>query len=551
MARLVKFESILLISFVALLIFPLLYLCRSLDNNTLTSWQWVFIGAKLNTIFLLLILAVVVSFFLSSSVAIEKHPYFFLLFLTCLAVVPLWQEPELLLDSGRYFLQAKHLSQYGLISFWNEWGKSITAWTDLPLVPLLYGFIFKFFGESRVAIQLFNTLIFALTILLTYLTGKILFNKESGFYAALLLLGIPYLLIQVPLMLVDLHAMFFMVLAFYTFLRAIEAERGWIFLSAVTIALAMLVKFSTWPMLILLPLIAAGERKNKPDNFLRRIVIIFFVASLLTGLFIFSKYNLFLNQMNLLFHFQRPLMTAWHEHPASRFLFQTHPFVTILACLALFKSLQNWNHRILIIGAFLLFFFIQVGRIRYLIPLMPFFTLVAAYGLSTFRYKEVRRFTGIVVVISSLIITQLVYLPFLNRTSMSNIKNAAAYIETLPIDGLEVNFLAQEKSGGNTASVIPLLDLYSSKSILTKQRWSSAEKVRLHGKTPLLFTWFQKKPLYYQLPSAETIPLVIISGSPIDDALYAEIRGSQPATAKHFSSRTNVFRFKTFVSVYH
>jgi hypothetical protein len=550
-AGLSKIESILLISFLSLLIFPLLYLCRSLDNNTLASWQWVFIGAKLNTIILLLILAVVVSFFLSCKITIEKRPLFSLLFLTCLAVVPLWQEPELLLDSGRYFLQAKHLSQYGFISFWNEWGKSITAWTDLPLVPLLYGFVFKLFGESRVAIQLFNTLIFALTILLTYLTGKILLNKESGFYAALLLLGLPYLLSQVPLMLVDTHAMFFMILALYTFLKAIEEEKGWLLLSSITIALAMLVKFSTWPMLILLPLMAAAQPKNRPENFLRRIVIIFLVTSLLIGLFIFSKYKLFLDQMDLLLHFQRPLMTAWQEHPASRFLFQTHPFVTILACWALFKSSQKGNHRILIMGVFLLVFFIQVGRIRYLIPLMPFFTLVAAYGLSSFRYKEVRRFVGITIVISSLVITQVVYLPFLNKTSMSNINNAATYIETLPHDALEVHFLTQEKSGGNTASAIPLLDLYISRKIVAKQRWSSAETARQHGKTPLLFTWFQKKPLYYQPPSAETMPLVIISGSPIDDALYAKIRGSQPASVKHFNSRTNVFRFKTFVSVYY
>jgi len=116
---------------------------------------------------------------------------------------------------------------------------------------------------------------------------------------------------------------------------------------------------------------------------------------------------------------------------------------------------------------------------------------MAAYGLSTFRHREVRRFIGIIIILSSLIITQMVYLPFFNKTSMSNMKQAASYLETLPNDAVEIHFLDQPKSSGNTALAIPLLDLYVNKTIVAKQRWSSAALARQHGQTPLLFTWFQ------------------------------------------------------------
>ena len=183
MDKLNKHESILLLSFFILSCFPILYTCRFLDNNTLSSWRWVFARVSVPWAMALLLGVLVLAYFFSLKVHLEKYPRLALFVFSVLAVVPLWSEPELLVDSGRYFLQAKYLAQYGFPRFVREWGGEIGAWTDLPLVPALYGLLFKVFGESRVVVQAFNTLLFALTALLISGVGRLLWNRQTGFYA--------------------------------------------------------------------------------------------------------------------------------------------------------------------------------------------------------------------------------------------------------------------------------------------------------------------------------------------------------------------------------
>ena len=95
--------------------------------------------------------------------------------------MPFWKVPEVIVDASRYFTQAKHLDVYGIGYFLREWGRDINIWTDMPLIPFLYGLIFKLFGESRIYIQAFTTLLFSLTVVLTYNIGKTLWDETVGF----------------------------------------------------------------------------------------------------------------------------------------------------------------------------------------------------------------------------------------------------------------------------------------------------------------------------------------------------------------------------------
>jgi 4-amino-4-deoxy-L-arabinose transferase-like glycosyltransferase len=131
-------------------------------------------------------------------------------------------------DTSRYFTQAKHLEMYGIKYFMHEWGKGISAWTDLPLISFFYGLIFKFFGESRIYIQIFTTFLFSMTCVITFFIGKTLWDEETGFLAGLLLLGTPYLFSQIPLMLIDVPTMLFLTLSVFTYIRAIEKGGIWI-----------------------------------------------------------------------------------------------------------------------------------------------------------------------------------------------------------------------------------------------------------------------------------------------------------------------------------
>ena len=123
-----------------------------MDMSTLTSWRWVFAERGFLGSYLLLITGVILALPLSGLKVPERHAAAFLFILAIVSCLPFWDSPEYLLDTSRYFLQAKYLKVYGIAAFFREWGKEITPWTDLPLVPLIYGLLFKVFGETKAAI---------------------------------------------------------------------------------------------------------------------------------------------------------------------------------------------------------------------------------------------------------------------------------------------------------------------------------------------------------------------------------------------------------------
>ena len=214
--------SFLIIFLLALFTYIGQFIFRSFDDNRLTSWQYAFQNTDAAVIFLILMAGIIPAFFISR-VPFSVRSYQMFLFLTAFITSAFfWTEPEVIVDASRYFTQAKHLELYGVKYFVSEWGRDINAWTDMPLVPFLYGLVFRIFGETRIYIQILTTTLFSLTAVLTFELGKTLWDEETGFFAGVFLLGMPYLLTQVPLMLVDVPTMFFLMLAVVTFIRAIE-----------------------------------------------------------------------------------------------------------------------------------------------------------------------------------------------------------------------------------------------------------------------------------------------------------------------------------------
>jgi hypothetical protein len=144
-----------------------LYLNRHFDDNRLTSWNWVFDEVNLYTFCFLLIMVLGFAWLLSLATFYEKRKGLVLFIASFVMSSAFWSEPEVIVDASRYFTQAKHLQVYGVGYFFEQWGKEIFAWTDLPLVPFLYGMVLKLFGEQRIFIQALNTLFYALTVVLT------------------------------------------------------------------------------------------------------------------------------------------------------------------------------------------------------------------------------------------------------------------------------------------------------------------------------------------------------------------------------------------------
>ncbi len=552
--RLRNTETILLLSFFALLLFPLLYICRFLDDNSLTSWRWVFADVGIMRIFIYLSLAILFSYFFSKKIVIEKHPYLSLLLFPFVVVLPLWSEPEMILDSSRYFLQSKHVAEYGMFYFIREWGNGIGVWTDMPLIPFLYGLLFRLFGETRWIIQLFNTLLFTSTIFLTYLIGRALWNEEVGFYGALLLLGIPYLPTQVPVMLVDIPTMFFLTLSIYTSLKAIK-EGGvfWIMGSALAISMTLFSKYSMWLMISSIPVISIVYLRDAPAAVLRRTVLILCLVAVLSGCLFIAKYDVIRNQVALLRTFQWSGLKLWHESYLSTFLYQVHPFITILALYALYKAVKEKDARLLIAGwGCLLVCLFQIKRIRYILPLFPLFTLISAYGLSAVSDKWIKRFTCSCIVSSSLVILFGAYLPFLKTTSMMNLRHAGNYLNTLDSEIVEVYALPQMNSSGNTAIAMPLLDLFTHKQLISAREWSTAMDRQVFKNASLRFTWEMRRPEFYRRAKGDkVIPGVVIACNDDHEAPLNAIQDApERSVTEKFTRQTKFFRYKTLVSIH-
>jgi len=553
--RLSRTEWLLLILFLTLLTFPLQYICRFLDMSTLTSWRWVFGEKGPAGVFLLLSMAVLLALPLSNSNLPERYPAALLFILSVLSVMPFLSSPEYLLDTARYFLQAKYLKIYGITAFLRGWGHEVSSWTDLPLVPLIYGILFKMFGETKEVIAFFNLLLFGFIPVITYSTGRLLWDRPTGFLAGMLMLASPYLLTQASLMLVDVHTIFFLLLSVWLFLCALE--RGgflWLLASSLAIILALLSKYSTWPMLGILGIITLIRLDSRPWTILKRVLVVAILTGMMMGVIFYWKGDVIMQQITLLRTYQLSGLKKWQEGYTAAIFFQSHPYIIMAVLLGCYRALIRREKNIFIIAWFAgLAFFLELKRLRYLLPLLPFFVLTAAYGLQVINHARVRRYIVYCAVMWSLVISIWVYRPFLAGLSMSNLKHAGSFLNTLQTDAVEVFCLPQARSVANTSVAVPILDLYTNKIIYQEQAWKSVEGFQRAEKTSMRFTWELAQPAYYKnrIYADAKLPLVIISDKPVNN-IPPQFLNKYPSgrLIGQFAETSKVFRFQTFVAVF-
>lgn len=555
-----------LISLITLTTFFALYVFRSLDDNRLTSWVWTVTEVKMPTILFMLVIGIFVSYLLAAYSRPLRKPAVWLFVSAFIISALFWSEPEVIIDTSRYFVQAKYLELYGVAYFFKEWGNEIAVWTDLPLVPFLYGLVFNIFGEYRIAIQILNSLLFSATVMLTYLMGKMLWNKTLGLYAGILLLAIPYLLTQVPLMLVDVASMFFFTLAIFTTIKAVrQGGAVLLFAAAVTIVLAMLSKYSVWLMLSVVPIIFLSHLEYGRKIILQRATVITLAAMLLIGLVLFWKYHVIVEQLALLQSYQLPGLKRWSESFGSTFFFQIHPFITVAAVFSIYIAIKNKDSKYAIISWLLLLVFVmEIKRARYLIIILPMLVLMAAYGLNEIRNIKARKYIVSSAVVSAFVIAMFGYLPFLQNTSAINLKQVGKYLDTIntgEAETVEVVTLAQQHSMVNPAIAVPVLDLFTQKKLLYHYDQEQLRRPASVETSSLRFTWEYKNPEYLVndgLPVTtltKHMPLVVIFGEP--DPFNLKII---PATlterlvnyrlVREFITFDKIFKYQTMVRLY-
>ncbi len=557
----IKLNSVewrLIISFFTLATPFFLLINRSLDDNRLTSWKWVFADPDISLFFLLFLMATVVAFLCATiRLGTGKNRYPIFLFISSFSLSTLfWQEPEVIIDVSRYFTQAKYLETNGVKFFFEQWGYEIFAWTDLPLVPLLYGLIFKFFGESRLFIQMLTSLFFSGTVLTTYYLGKTLWDEQTGFYGGLLLFGFPYLFTQIPLMLVDVPTMFFVLFALYTFIKALKnGTMASIFLASAALLLAFFSKYSAWLLLSVLGVASLVYLKSEPKTILRRSCAVALISFTLIALVVWPNLDVITTQLAFLFEYQKPGLSRWGESLVSTFLFQVHPFITAAAIFSIITAIKGKECRFLIISylVILVLIVMQLKRIRYTLPLFPLIALMASFGIRQIRSEELKKFLVLCIINSSLVLALGGFLPFIKTISDVNLLGAGNYLDLLEGDSIEVYTNPIENPRVNPIALIPLLDFYTEKNIVYIGGKKPEITLDMVKKSSLRFTWEYPLPDYYQQNfKKKTDILVIISTvAGHNDPVIPLAFTNRYETTKHFQTTTGLFRQKIAVSVLH
>jgi hypothetical protein len=474
-----------------------------------------------------------------------------------------WREPELVVDSSRYLTQAKHLGQYGILHFLVQWGKDIAPWTDLPAGSFLYGLVFRIFGESRVYIQILNSIMFSSTVALTAMLGNELFrdsvDDQIASAGAISLLAIPYLYIQVPLMMVDVTSMFFLTLSVYLFQKTMRTGGVLnIIVTSITVLFALLSKYSIWPMLSVLLIVLIVNLKKGDRKFLLSGGAVLLASGALAAVFMFYYMDVISEQIHLLVTYQKPGLEKWSESFVSTFFFQIHPFITLGALYSVIVAVKRKDAKYLIVSwIWIIMLVLMIKRARYLVPAFPMFALMASYGLMGIGNIRVRKAVVYCAAIVSFVIAAFAYLPALEKTSYTNLKNAGKYINSLPGDNIRVLSLPQDSSI-NPAVAVPMLDIYTEKRIAYCYDIKPTMTREEINNSSFRFTWTYRNPDYYVggpdkdrqrcVLKATENTLIAVIHSRKDNVLENNLTNYR--LIKRFNEHNEDYNFKTFVDIY-
>lgn len=566
----------LLIAGLSLLLPPALYQVRHLDNNSLTSWQWVFAEVDPWGLWLALLLLTPLLWWLAllpqwwcqwgygggrprlgrASVWLPAGWCCLLPPLAAfLAALLFLDTPEVIVDAARYFIQAKSFSEYGPAWFFHQWGRELFAWTDLPLLPLLYGLLFELFNESRLAAQLLNAAFFAATALLITVLGRDLWDRETGVAGGLLFLGFPYLYSQTPLLLVDIGTMFFLLLAMVALRRAL-VRGGLLYplLTAVAVLGVLLSKYSAWLLLSgLLPIILCSLGENR-WLLLKRAVWALLPAGIVALLLGWHYREVILGQFVLLLTYQKPGLAGWSESLVSTLLFQSHPLLTAAAFYSLYRAgrRRDFSYTILLWPVFLLLVLLEIRRIRYSIPIMPLLALMGGYGLRDLAPASLRRHLLLVVAGSSLLLAVAAYQPFLQSMSERNLQQAGRYLEQLAVKGAEVVILPADEPVLDPRLALPMLDLFTSRPLVYRPAYTPQPPPGVES-SALRFTWEMPLPPFYFQPPVTVAPaaLVLITpGEPVVVPAWISEKIKDFGPPRRFTADSGIFAHRTLVTVY-
>jgi len=162
-----------------------------------------------------------------------------LLFLAIGPQIVLLRIPETNPDFTRYYQYADNLKDNGLIYYLGGWGTEFYTHVDMPMGSFPFGIIFSLFGSERFYIQLFMCLTLFLTSFIIFLFGSQMLNCKIGFISSIIFLSFPFILSQVPLLLVDIVSTFYITAFAYVLYKYLDKEHTYFYLITSIVVLFM------------------------------------------------------------------------------------------------------------------------------------------------------------------------------------------------------------------------------------------------------------------------------------------------------------------------
>jgi hypothetical protein len=270
---------------------------------------------------------------------------------------------------------------------------------------------------------------------------------------------------------------------------------------------------------------AAGDRRH-----FRRGSILLAAAGVAAGMLLILRYDALFTQVPLLKDYQGPGLGRWQERHISTLLFQMHPFIPLAAFASLAVAVRKRDPLYLIVAWLVLLAAVfNVQRIRYVLPVFPLLSLMAAYGLQALRQEDVRRFIAYGVVTTSMTIAFSVYLPFAANMSIVNLKHAGEYLDTLGAREVQVITVPPRKPLIGSVVSVALLDLFTGKQLrhapLLPEPYPPQQDIL---RSSLRFAWEFPAPDYYDAASSHRtdVPVIVLMNrkQTLPEAVSARLR---------------------------
>ncbi len=237
----------------------------------------------------------------------EKHLLLILCgFTLCIGVIYAHYQRLWPYDEENSFKAATILATEGVRPFFAQYAKIdwLGRWHP-PLTPVLYGFALRLFGVKLFVMRLVTLALAMMTVIITYLIGRQLYDRETGLMGAFLLLSFPLFLRQGTVAMTDVPVTFFFALTMLLVFYLVQKPRYWL---AVVTGLCLGAGFLTkYTMVFIGPVLLSYLVVNAQ---FRRALLYLTVVGLVAGI-VMVGWLFYAYQLGVLAHQQTNIVTEF------------------------------------------------------------------------------------------------------------------------------------------------------------------------------------------------------------------------------------------------